>query len=352
MDEGKTYTASDLARYHSGQMPPAEMNALEKAALDDPFLADALEGYASTEKPSEDLALLQGKLRERFETNRDRKAFVLPLHWLKVAVVIGLVAGAGWLVMQTASERPGYGDRNAETRKSGSASPAPQNAAVDTVQALARATATDSISRHDDVAVLDRKHAKRMVRKSEEQRPPLAVSMAKATTDNNDRIAENTVGYGVAIQKADSTSSPVASRSKASASVSKLADTIVLDVVLQQEPKSSSEVVVSNPRAKSKSRINRPAETVDSLVPETGWTSFNDYLDENLRVPEDWKEKQASDREVELSFDVDEKGNPVNIRVTKPLCEACDLEAIRLLQDGPKWKGKNKQGKIKINFSR
>ncbi len=46
MEENKKYSATDFARYYSGAMPPNEMHAIEKAALEDPFLADALEGYA------------------------------------------------------------------------------------------------------------------------------------------------------------------------------------------------------------------------------------------------------------------------------------------------------------------
>jgi hypothetical protein len=39
------YTAADIQKYLAGKMAPAEMHAIEKAALDDPFLADAIEGY-------------------------------------------------------------------------------------------------------------------------------------------------------------------------------------------------------------------------------------------------------------------------------------------------------------------
>ena len=46
---------------------------------------------------------------------------------------------------------------------------------------------------------------------------------------------------------------------------------------------------------------------------------------------------------VEVSFEVDEMGNPVNIKVEKSLCDSCDKEAIRLVKDGPKWKRKAKK---------
>ncbi|MEQ8532610.1 MAG: hypothetical protein RIB86_12205, partial [Imperialibacter sp.] len=42
--------------------------------------------------------------------------------------------------------------------------------------------------------------------------------------------------------------------------------------------------------------------------------------------------------EVGLSFTLNVQGIPQNINVTKPLCQACDQEAIRLLQNGGAWK--------------
>ncbi len=39
------YTAEDIQKYFSGALAPADMHAMEKAALDDAFLAEAMEGY-------------------------------------------------------------------------------------------------------------------------------------------------------------------------------------------------------------------------------------------------------------------------------------------------------------------
>jgi TonB family protein len=50
-------------------------------------------------------------------------------------------------------------------------------------------------------------------------------------------------------------------------------------------------------------------------------------------------------RAVELSFDINSKGDPVNIRVIKSFSKEYDAEAIRLVKEGPKWKRKNKKGK-------
>ena len=68
MNEEKniSYSAADIARYHKGQMTAKEMHALEKAALDDPFLADAIEGYATVPVNAEnDIDLLEKNLDKR-----------------------------------------------------------------------------------------------------------------------------------------------------------------------------------------------------------------------------------------------------------------------------------------------
>ena len=81
-----------------------------------------------------------------------------------------------------------------------------------------------------------------------------------------------------------------------------------------------------------------------------GWGRFNNYISENLQIPEEVATKQLKG-EVELSFEVNKNGEPVNIKVEKSLCSSCDKEAIRLLQEGPEWKKKKrKMGKVRIRF--
>ena len=72
------FTASDIERYHSGKMLPEERHALEKAALDDPFLADALEGYMFTSTASDDLAKIQARLNKKH--NRKKAVPIFQPH--------------------------------------------------------------------------------------------------------------------------------------------------------------------------------------------------------------------------------------------------------------------------------
>ncbi|MBK5271980.1 MAG: hypothetical protein JJE22_13285, partial [Bacteroidia bacterium] len=108
MSENKNhikFTAIDIEKYHKGQLSAKERHDLEKAALDDPFLADALEGYAVTGVDiSADVTELKKRLSERV-----REAKIIPISsvrsrssfpWLKIAAIIILMGGAGLLTYQ------------------------------------------------------------------------------------------------------------------------------------------------------------------------------------------------------------------------------------------------------------
>src|SRR4051812_649955 len=89
------FTAADIERYHSGKMSAEERHALEKAALDDPFLADALEGYAFTSTPEDDLAAIRSKLQEKWQSKKPVAVFRM-YKWVSVAAIFIILAGAGW----------------------------------------------------------------------------------------------------------------------------------------------------------------------------------------------------------------------------------------------------------------
>ncbi len=106
----KIYTGADIARYHSGEMSNAESHAIERAALEDPFLADAIEGYLHTENPEADLADLNDRLGERAAPPVvTMKRGAVYRRWLRAAVLLFAVAGAALLAYQI-----GFNERDRE----------------------------------------------------------------------------------------------------------------------------------------------------------------------------------------------------------------------------------------------
>lgn len=83
----------DIDRYLKDEMTPAERHAFEKKALNDPFLADALEGHEplSTEQREQDLATLERRIQAA--SARNRSGWFFPL---RIAAGIAVVMGVSW----------------------------------------------------------------------------------------------------------------------------------------------------------------------------------------------------------------------------------------------------------------
>jgi Gram-negative bacterial TonB protein C-terminal len=90
------YTAGDIEQYLAGNLSSGEMHAMEKAALDDPFLAEAMEGYGAMKDTEWNNELVA--LRQQI-TSKGAVAKVIPLHksknnrWKAVAAIFILGAG-------------------------------------------------------------------------------------------------------------------------------------------------------------------------------------------------------------------------------------------------------------------
>lgn len=106
----KQWGVADFARYYTGAMPPAERHALEKAALEDPFLQDALDGYQHTATPVKDIAELKQKL---WPANSETP--IVPIAWYKTkmayqlykaASVVIIVGGLSWFLVNKTFNHP------------------------------------------------------------------------------------------------------------------------------------------------------------------------------------------------------------------------------------------------------
>jgi hypothetical protein len=92
----KQYTAADIQRYLSRQMPAAERHAMEKAALEDPFLAEAMEGYA--QRPATgivpDIEDLKKRLQQRTGRRKTASLYSRRIWWSAAASVLIVLGGA------------------------------------------------------------------------------------------------------------------------------------------------------------------------------------------------------------------------------------------------------------------
>ena len=93
----------DIERYLRGELSAAEMHALEKAALNDPFLAEALEGieHAGRENFLYDLHSIKRSVRDRVYSKSRKKGKVINIWgWTTaIAATVLLIVVSGFIVL-------------------------------------------------------------------------------------------------------------------------------------------------------------------------------------------------------------------------------------------------------------
>jgi TonB family protein len=106
-----------------------------------------------------------------------------------------------------------------------------------------------------------------------------------------------------------------------------------VNVQLSVDASALSEVVVTG-YATGSGQTSSP--TIDLAHPEIGNRAFKQYLEKNIRYPEQAKANQVSGR-VTVEFTIEPSGSLTNFIVIHSIGSGCDEELIRLIKDGPRW---------------
>lgn len=99
MADMQTYGHNDIQRYLQHEMSPQEMHDFEKALMNDPFLADAMEGFSATDAMVTERHLSEIE-NELIGEKQKTKVVAMPLQkkaWWKVAAVVLVVVTGGVL---------------------------------------------------------------------------------------------------------------------------------------------------------------------------------------------------------------------------------------------------------------
>jgi len=107
----KQYNQDDIRRYVEGKMSDAEMHGIEKAALDDPFLADAIDGFTTAfqHSGSSDVMVsrqrLQEEFNERIKKSERKQAPVINIKWWQAVAAAAIIITAGVLGYQSYKDK-------------------------------------------------------------------------------------------------------------------------------------------------------------------------------------------------------------------------------------------------------
>lgn len=404
MEKDKEIDILLIQRYLAGQLDPGQMHQLERQALDDPFLADALEGYAHTKKPVEhQLSILQRQLENRIALQQEKKNY-FNFSWqrLSIAAAAGLMfITVGILFWMKTPQPPQLAEKARKVDveltppKTKPEIKIAQNTAIPVPSekktgSTAAKRAPEPVRSDLQIAALTPKETDAVVSRPVEDRiaimaapasPAEARSAALVASSNfQAKIADRILTGGVVTEPGGKPLPGVSVHVKGGSFATStnengqfiLPDTLngtialaslgyqtreltinpgdKVSVTLNQAQNDLNEVVVVS--AMGVSRSNRRAARAEANIqPLGGWQKLEEYISANKRYPV-MAEKISGD--VELAFTVDKNGRPQNVHITKSLNMLCDNEALRLINAGPNWNARGsapaQEVKVTINF--
>ena len=122
--------------------------------------------------------------------------------------------------------------------------------------------------------------------------------------------------------------------------------------VTAQEDVSSATPFTQAESVSMKVADNDSIYQVVEVMPEFpgGMDQMAKYLSENIKYPEEAKEKGISGR-VFISFVIEKDGSVSNVEVMKSIGGGCDEESLRVVKAMPKWKpGMNKGKAVRVSY--
>jgi hypothetical protein len=355
--EPQPYTAAQIRAYLSGNMTGAEMHALEKAALGDPLLAEAIEGYrmANGETAYEKL----NELKRQIKQKPGSKGGWIPKKFMRMAATLALIvtlAATAYLLLSRKENDSGTGSI-AENRM-------PENTARDTAagntaDAAGTAKAAAEPQKAEDKALTTASEK----RKENPAATPVEKDAATLREEENNSLQkiasdeENVKNKSVrelpqppAVTEAASAQKVEADNSKNAADAAVTSEKEEVAAVAANEVKKSGlskrERKITTEGLSGQDKVPNPA------TPAGGRANYDRYLASSISLPQEIREKYRG-RSVKLGFTVRRNGKLSDIRVLESVSQECDAEAIRLLKTGPAWdtRGQNRaRTTISVNF--
>ncbi|MDN3655107.1 carboxypeptidase-like regulatory domain-containing protein [Ferruginibacter paludis] len=443
MADNKTniiYTAENIQQYFEGRLSPEAMHAMEKAALDDPFLADAMEGYEAMNGKEWQQQLNEAKAQIAAKENTKKATPVITVFkwWQAAAAVIVLAGGIGLaylfnrpstvnnenvsiadLKQKDSSEQVAVAETKSDSIAARSGSQQQRVVVIkDNPKPLIAQLKTKQVSDSNTVAMnenadeAEEKVKPGLIRDNESKEaatednasnmPSVAAPAAApkafkkesnsvAEGYNNKSLSKNNAVlrnyFSATVTAPDNTPLPFANVLVLDENVGTYADAkgrfklAAADSILNIRVRAAgfmsqvypiksniadNRIVLNEQQVAAKDivqfknkklpgtmpKITMQLDTLLNVEPEDGWSNYDTYLSNNV-MPDPSITVKNIHGEVEVTFDVHKDGTLSNMNISKSLCAACDVEALRVIKEGPQWKvkkGKKEKGKVKVKF--
>jgi hypothetical protein len=368
-----------LEDYLDGKLDAKTMNRVEREALEDPFVADALAGLsASPKRALESISLLQRQLAERIDQQKSiKKQSVITWQRLSIgsaAAVLFITVGIVYWMKQVNFDKALNSSKKVDvviapklekdtilSKETIPALSSSENEVIAKNKQPNNAVAPiNGVISHDKVAVSTSEPNFNSARSrvSMMSAPVRSLNTANSLGIVSGRVVDENTGdpiVGAYVYAKDSAGVlKVVATANSNGDFTFKKDNRIVDstittssisyetkvlpvkanqliVALKPSSESLSEVTVFDGRTKS-SKEQTTAILVQSH-PIEGWDHYFMYLTNNTK----FRGQPRVGKSVELTFNIDSKGSAQNIKIVKGIADKYNTEAVRLVKEGPKW---------------
>jgi TonB family protein len=292
-----------LEDYLDGKLDSKAMHRVERQALEDPFVAQALAGLSeSPKRAAHNVSLLQKQLYERIGHQQVvKKESVYTWQRLSIAAAAAVMFISVSIIFFMREQ-----ERRTELARIKNR---PKNIEVNIAPAVIDSAKEESYAANT---------------------PSAAATSVGTTIPGGTR---NPAGVGQISPRRIMENQPVQAAAVASASA---------DIQTLKQDTALVETQVTATKVNARIASVLPA----AAAPVEGWASLNSYISDHNKLSKDG----SAGKFVELSFMIDGEGNPSDIKVEKAATKEFDDEAVRLIKEGPKWEQPKTAG-ARINYT-
>jgi TonB family protein len=320
----------NILQYIKGERKGKEINSLEKEAMKNPFLAEALEGFNKVENDNHESRIKEMRAEITAKTKSGNNHIV---RYISIAASILLITGSGWyFLLNKVDSSVEYEIPEQQIAKNKTSVPndtLPDNSPQEIKTQIEKPL----------IAHIKTKEVKPATKAPQVEITRLPIQDTTPSTEKE--IAETKENDKIALIEANDTTPVVMEENFVS-----LDEVIVVGFGTQ---KRESVATANSLAATSEPLENKMADRIAETKPVSSKKEYEKYLKKNITPlqSETCKGKKGT---VKLIFTIDSNGRPANIRIKKSLCPEADREAIRLIEQGPDWAIKDKEIEIKVKF--
>lgn len=296
-----------LLDYIRGTRKGKEAHRLQKEAMRDPFLADAMDGYDRVGGDQEQQIVM---LRRRITARAARKQNRVVVWSVAASLLIGVCLSSFFLFQKNKL---------------------PEDAFM-TLEAFQRDTVLNTVPQIPQLPVHQLQAEKKKMQ------------VVNARKDSAQSLLSQE-------SRAKKMLAPML-QEEMDAEVERSVTETELPVAMNQDQQMLDEVVVVGYGSTKKPDLTGAVVAVEQLTlpqPLIGKKAYRKYLRKNMIRPIDEACAQARG-EVVLTFHVNESGRPFDIKVKTGLCPSADKEAVRLVEEGPDWTTGSKEVTLSVQF--